>query len=192
MRPVKSSKPHRSLPSRCWLAVPLTIALAGCASPDISGLTYAEHQPPFDLAAFFDGSVRAWGIVQDRSGNVIQRFTVDIDGDYQDGILTLDESFDYALGSGVENRIWSITRDDEGQWTGQASDILGEASGQEFGNAFNWRYRMELPVGDSRYQVSFDDWIWAFDQDTLINRSYITKFGITFAEVTIFMQRQVP
>jgi hypothetical protein len=32
--------------------------------------------------------------------------------------------------------------------------------------------------------------MWAFDDQTLVNRSYIKKFGITFAEVTIFMQRQ--
>ena len=49
---------------------------------------------------------------------------------------------------------------------------------------------MDLPVGDNSYMVRFDDWIWAFDDSTVINRSYIRKFGLTFAEVTIFMQRQ--
>jgi hypothetical protein len=49
---------------------------------------------------------------------------------------------------------------------------------------------MDLPVGESSYRVKFEDWMWAFDENTLMNRSYIRKFGITFAEVTLFMQRQ--
>ncbi len=49
---------------------------------------------------------------------------------------------------------------------------------------------MDLPVGDSSYRVNFDDWFWAVTDDTLVNRSTISKFGIDFAEVTLFMQRQ--
>ncbi|MEC8747574.1 MAG: DUF3833 family protein, partial [Pseudomonadota bacterium] len=40
------------------------------------------------------------------------------------------------------------------------------------------------------YSVTFDDWFWAFDDSTMMNRSYIRKFGIVMAEVTIFMQKQ--
>jgi hypothetical protein len=49
---------------------------------------------------------------------------------------------------------------------------------------------MDLPVDDTTYRVQFDDWIWAFDDKTIVNCSYIKKFGITMAEVTIFMQKQ--
>jgi len=49
---------------------------------------------------------------------------------------------------------------------------------------------MDLPVGDKVYRVAFDDWMWAFNENTLMNRSYIRKFGLVMAEVTIFMQRQ--
>ena len=175
-----------------WLAFMSALAVTGCASPDIEGPDYRAQAPEFDLVAFFDGSVKAWGLVQNRSSNVVQRFTVDIEGTLANGTLTLDETFEYGVGNGPEKRVWTITRDDtSGNWTGQASDILDSATGADYGNAFNWQYRMELPVGDSRYRVSFDDWFWAFDDLTLMNRSYITKFGITFAEVTIFMQRQV-
>jgi len=173
-----------------WLAFPLILVISSCASTDIAGPQYVDQQPAFDLVAFFDGPVRAWGIVQDRSDKVVQRFTVDIDGQWQDGTLTLDETFRYGVGSGPEERVWTITPAESGGWSGEASDILGEASGRSFGNAFNWTYQMDLPVGDSSYVVNFDDWFWSFDENTLMNRSYITKFGITFAEVTIFMQKQ--
>ena len=83
-----------------------------------------------------------------------------------------------------------LRRQADGGYTGRAGDILATADGAAYGNAFQWRYQMDLPVGDGSYRVNFDDWFWSVTEDTLVNRSYIRKFGITFAEVTIFMQRQ--
>ena len=48
---------------------------------------------------------------------------------------------------------------------------------------------MDLPVGDTQSAVIFDDWFYAMDDQRIFNRSEIKKFGLTFAEVTIFMQR---
>jgi hypothetical protein len=73
---------------------------------------------------------------------------------------------------------------------GRAGDIAGPAEGVAYGNAFNFNYEMDLPVDDTEYRVVFDDWFWAFDDTTMMNRSYIKKFGIVMAEVTIFMQKQ--
>jgi hypothetical protein len=105
-------------------------------------------------------------------------------------VLVLDERFTYSLGEGPESRIWRITPEADGTYTGQASDILDVATGKPYGNAFNFTYSMDLPVDDTTYTVAFDDWFWALDNDTLMNRSYIKKFGLVMAEVTIFMQRQ--
>lgn len=164
--------------------------LLGCTSLSIDGNNYAETQPHFNIEKFFVGNVKAWGIVQNRSGDVIQRFTVKINGSKKNNQIILDEKFTYGVGDGPESRVWTITKQDDGVYSGSASDILGEATGRSYGNAFNLNYSMNLPVGDSSYEVNFDDWIWAFDKNTIMNRSYITKFGITFAEVTIFMQKQ--
>ena len=49
---------------------------------------------------------------------------------------------------------------------------------------------MEIPVGNTLYEVGFEDWFWAIDDRRLLNRSYIQKFGLDMAEVTIFMERQ--
>ena len=163
--------------------------LAGCAS-GIDGSRYADGEPALDLFEFFTGRVVAWGVVQGRDGNVVQRFRVDIDGSVDGDTLTLDERFDYRQGEGVTHRVWTIERQADGGYTGRAGDILATAEGAAYGNAFQWRYQMDLPVGDGSYRVNFDDWFWSVTEDTLVNRSYIRKFGITFAEVTIFMQRQ--
>lgn len=172
------------------LAVIAAAGLSGCGSVAIEGERYLDVAPEFQIDEFFDGNVHAWGIVQDRSGNVVQRFQVDIDGSLEGGVLTLDETFSYGMGEGTEHRVWTIQVDGPEGYTGEAGDIFGTAEGQTYGNAFQWTYQMDLPVGDNTYRVGFNDWMWAFDESAIMNRSYIRKFGITFAEVTIFMQRQ--
>jgi len=168
-------------------AVVLPLIISGCSSMDAD--PYRDQSPPFVLEQFFDGSVNAWGIVQNRSGEVVQRFTVDIAGEVEGDRLVLDETFTYGLGDGVKKRIWTIERAADGRYTGSADDVLPGARGRSYGNAFNWTYQMDLPVGDRDYRVRFDDWIWALDANTIVNRAYIKKFGLTFAEVTLFMQR---
>jgi len=171
-------------------ALVICTTISGCGIT-IKGDAYKNITPAFDPYAFFDGSVKAWGIVQNRSGELVQRFTVEIDGSIDAGsVLTLDETFSYGLGEGVTSRIWTITETDKNQYQGTASDILNKAKGTVYGNAMQWSYDMQLPVDDTTYKVHFDDWMWAFDENTIVNRSYIRKFGVTMAEVTIFMQKQ--
>jgi hypothetical protein len=171
-----------------YLSLFIILFIGGC-TVSIDGEDYLDSSQQFDLEAFFTGDVQAWGIVQGRRGELVQRFEVDIIGRVKNGELTLDETFTYQLGQGVEHRIWNISGQSNGKYTGKASDVES-AQGQVFGNAFNWAYQMDLQVGDTTYRVTFDDWIWAFDDKTIVNRSYIKKFGITMAEVTIFMQKQ--
>ncbi len=96
----------------------LCIVVAGC-SVSIDGETYKQHTPSFSLERFFNGDVKAWGIVQNRSGEVVQRFTVDIVGSMDGNVLVLDERFTYSLGEGPESRIWRITPEADGTYTGQ-------------------------------------------------------------------------
>jgi hypothetical protein len=171
-----------------WVCA-LLVGLSGCAT-SIDGERYRSITPSFDLFQFFDGEVKAWGLVQKRSGEVVQKFEVDIQGSIVGDHLTLDETFQYAVGTGSEKRVWQITRLANGQYQGTAGDILGEATGSTYGNAFHWTYRMDIPVDDTLYEVSFEDWFWAIDDRRLFNRSYIQKFGFDVAEVTIFMERR--
>ena len=171
--------------------VAVSMVLSGCATK-LDGERYRDLQPSFDLFNFFDGEVMAWGVVQNRKGELVQRFEVSILGDIKDNTLTLDETFRYGLGRGVEKRVWSIERLPDGRYRGSAGDILGEATGDGYGNAFRWRYSMDLPLDDGTVRVKFDDWIWALDDSRIINRSYIQKFSLDVAEVTIFMQRKTP
>ncbi|MDC1209158.1 DUF3833 domain-containing protein [Litorivicinus sp.] len=165
------------------------LILSGCAT-SIQGPNYQSIQPQFDLFNFFEGSVKAWGLVQGRNGELIQRFEVDIQGSVTGDRMVLDERFSYGFGDGVRDRVWTIDRLESGAYRGVANDVLEVATGQSFGNAFHWTYRMNLPVGDQIFEVVFEDWFWALDDKRIFNRSYLQKFGFDVAEVTIFMERQ--
>ena len=65
----------------------------------------------------------------------------------------------------------------------------GQAVGEVAGNALRWRYHLNLPVDDNTYVVYFDDWMYLMDDDTLINRSSMSKFGIELGQVTLFFRR---
>jgi len=150
---------------------------------------YTDMQPQLDLREYFSGPIKAWGVVQDRSGKVVRRFDVDMVGAWNGDVGTLDEDFVYYDGE-TQKRIWTITRISDTQYEGSAGDIIGKASGELRGNTMRWAYQMDLPVGDKTFQVTFDDWMFLMNDGVLVNRSYIKKFGITVAELTLFMQKQ--
>jgi len=168
--------------------VAATSALFGCGTSPYDE-SYVVQQPTFALFDFFEGNVTAWGIVQNRSGQTVQRFRADINGEIKADTLVLDETFTYFLGDGLKKREWTITQKTPQTYQGEASDIIGKAKGKVSGNALNWQYQMDLPVGGNSYRVKFDDWMWMVDDQTLINRAYIKKFGLVMAEVTLFMQK---
>ena len=73
-----------------------TALLGGCASQNIE--QYAAERPQLDLAQYFNGRITAHGIFQDRSGQVVRRFTVDMEGRWNGNQGVLDEHFTYSDG----------------------------------------------------------------------------------------------
>ena len=150
---------------------------------------YKDSDPQLDLQEYFTGPIKAWGLVQDRKGHVTRRFDVTMVGTWEGDTGTLEEDFKYYDGE-EQKRIWTIKRLGNGKYEGTAGDILGKADGEVEGSAMRWAYQMDLPVGDTSYKITFDDWMFRMNDGILINRSYLKKFGITVAELTLFMQKQ--
>lgn len=163
------------------------LLLNACSSRDIED--YQGSTPALDLKQFFNGPLTAHGIVQDYSGNVVRRFTVEMIAKWDGDVGEIKEWFVYDDGE-KQIRIWNITSLGDGNYTGTANDILGEATGRAVGMALQWEYEMILPVDGSEYQVRFDDWMFLVDENTIINRTDIIKFGITMAEVTLVIAKQ--
>lgn len=167
----------------------VALILSGCTNmkvEDFSGAT-----PQLRLEEYFLGKTHAWGIFEDRFGTVRRQFSVTIDGSWDGSVLTLDEHFVYSDGE-TDRRVWRITKVDAETYHGRADDIVGIAVGRTAGNALNWRYDMDLKVGDRTWRVHFEDWMFLQEDGVLINRARVSKLGITLGEVTLFFMKEQP
>ena len=165
----------------------LALGLAGCGSTAVD--RYRGEKPALDLKTYFNGTLDAWGMFQGRSGEVKKRFHVVIHARWDGDTGVLDEHFTWSDGS-VSQRVWTLIRQEDGSFRGKADDVIGEAVGEVAGNALRWRYALALPVDGKTYHVDFDDWMFLMDDKIMLNRSYMSKWGISLGEVTLtFVKR---
>jgi hypothetical protein len=171
----------------------LILALvAGCTGkPSFRDPALSDRK--LNLEEFFDGELVAHGQFQDVLGTVRRQFRVDIQGDWNGERLRLQEDFVYEDGS-TEQRIWTLVKTGADTWQGTAPGVIGQATGEEKGDRFNWRYTIDLPVpsadGTSETtRVSFDDWMWLLSEDRLFNRAYMKKYGVDIGDVSISFEK---
>jgi len=167
------------------LGLALVTLLAACSGPQVE--QYAAQRPALDLQRYFAGHTQAWGMFQQRGGEVVKRFHVQIDGSTAADELVLQEKFLYSDGA-RQQRTWTLRRTADGLWHGRAADVVGESIGELAGNAFHMRYVLQVPIGDSTWNMDMDDWMYLIDERTLVNRTRMSKFGIELGQVTLFFR----
>ncbi len=170
-----------------WMLAALLLALAGCGSVPVE--RYRDERPVMDLQRYFDGTIDAWGMFQDRSGKVVKRFYVRIDASWSGDTGVLDEHFEYSDGT-RSRRVWTITRIGANRYRGTADDVIGEAYGEVQGNALRWQYVLALEVDGRTWEVDFDDWMYMIDDQVMLNRSVMSKFGIRLGEVILSFRKR--
>ena len=172
--------------TRVWIVFAAFIGLSGCMQmkPD----HFMETAPKLVLEDYFTGETRAWGLFEDRFGNLRRQFAVDITGTWDGRELVLDERFQYSDGE-RDRRVWTIEKINATTYEGRADDVIGRAEGKAYGNALNWRYDLDLKVGDGTLRVHFNDWMFLNADGVLLNRARVSKFGVEIGTVTLaFME----
>lgn len=173
-------------------ALASAVLLAACTGkPSLDDPVLSDRR--LNLEEFFDGTLVAHGQFQDIFGTVRRRFEVQIAGDWDGERLRLVEDFLYEDGS-TEQRVWTLRKTGPDSWEGTAPGVIGVATGEERGDAFNWRYTIDLPVPSAEgpaetLRVSFDDWMWLLSDDRVLNRAYMKRFGIDIGEVVISFEK---
>ncbi len=176
--------------SKLTLIIILTMSLFSCSN--IKPKDYESNNPKLDIRSYLNGKVKAWGMLEDRSGKVTRRFTVQMEGKWKGNQGTLEEYFTFDDGE-KSKRIWRIQFSDDVNFTATADDVIGKAKGSQYGNAMQMKYILDLEVDKkkkTKYKVTLDDWMYLLDKNILVNKSTIKKFGITFGKLTIFFQKQ--
>ena len=165
----------------------IAVSLIGCSSVQVSD--YKNETPVLKLEEFFNGPLTAHGVFIDRSGVVKKRFTVDMKGTWKNNVGVLEEDFFYSDGT-KSRRVWTLTKQPDGSYTGEASDVIGKAIGQVGGNALQFKYTLALDVDGTTYHVKLDDWMWQIDDKVMLNKSKMYKFGIYLGEVLLTMSKK--
>lgn len=177
---------------RFFLVILATVLLAACGSvPSLEDDTLSDRD--LNLEEFFEGRSVAYGQFQDRFGTVRRRFEVDILGEWDGETLTLTEDFVYEDGA-TEQRIWRLRKTGPETWEGTAAGVQGIARGEERGDMFNWHYTIDLPIPSADGSVdtlraTFDDWMWLLADDRVLNRAYLSRFGVRIGEVILTFEK---
>lgn len=165
--------------------IPIAMSLFSCSS-HAPVKKYADKTPKIDIIKYFTGDLEAFGMLQNRSGEVTRRFTVKMTGtpNKKGDELTLQEYFIFDDGEKQE-RIWKVKKTDENNFTATAGDVVGTAKGEQFGNALKMKYVLTIPYNGKNLDVTVDDWMYLINEKHLVNTSEIKKFGFTVAKLTI-------
>ena len=166
----------------------IAILLNSCSSSNMKPIDFKNQKPRLIIEEYLSGNVKAWGILQNRSGKVTRQFSANLNGKWDGKQLILDEKFNWSDGE-VQTRQWTIDKIDEHNYEGTAGDVVGTAKGYSYGPAFKFEYVLLVPVKGREMKITFDDWIFKQDEKVAINRATMTKFGIKVAELTVFFQK---
>ena len=145
---------------------------------------FKNKQPRLIIEEYLSGNVKAWGVLQNRSGKVTRQFNADLNGTWDGKQLVLKENFNWDDGE-VQYREWAINKIDEHNYEGTAGDVVGKAKGYSYGPAFKFEYVLLVPIKGRELKITFDDWIFKQDDRVAINRATMTKFGFKVAELTV-------
>ena len=145
---------------------------------------FKNKEPRLIIEEYLSGNVKAYGILQNRSGKVTRQFTADLNGTWDGKKLVLDEKFNWDDGE-IQERQWQIKKIDDHNYEGTAGDVVGIAKGYSYGPAFKFEYVLLVPVKGREMKITFDDWIFLQNEKVAINRAKMTKFGIRVADLTV-------
>ena len=162
----------------------ITILLTNCSGNNMKPIDFKDQKPRLIIEDYLSGNVKAWGILQNRSGKVTRQFSAELNGKWDGKQLILDEKFNWSDGE-IQTRQWKIIKKDEHHYEGTASDVVGIAKGYSYGPAFKFEYVLLVPVKGRELKITFDDWIFKQDDRVAINRATMTKFGFKVAELTV-------
>ncbi len=124
---------------------------------------FKDQKPRLIIEDYLSGNVKAWGILQNRSGKVTRQFSADLNGEWDGKQLILNEKFLWNDGE-IQNRQWKINKISEHNYEGTAEDVVGKAIGYSYGPSFKFEYVLLVPVKGKNMKITFDDWIFMQDE----------------------------
>lgn len=169
------------------LGLPL-LMLAGCSS--VTPQDYADQRPSLDMTRYLIGHTTAWGLAQSRSGKVVKRFRIEMDGTrVSDGSVQVVEHDLYSDGR-AEDHAWVFRDTGTHGVTATSDQVVGQADGEQYGNTLNLRYTLKVQMPDGKQaEFAVSDWFYLQEGCLLVNHTYGSKFGFHAFDVMTFFEK---
>ncbi|TYM00105.1 DUF3833 domain-containing protein [Bradyrhizobium rifense] len=139
--------------------------------------------PVFLPEVFFLGSLEGWAVMESLIGGLQRRATITAQGKLEEDTDTVLFTETYQFDDGHSDTLhWTIRKVGRGQYVGHENHLEGEATGEQTGCAFHWKYTRDVPQADGKStKLNFDDWFYAIDGHACIVRGRAGRAGIPFA-----------
>jgi hypothetical protein len=166
------------------MALMAALVLAGCSKP-MAPERFAGTLPAFDPISFWTGHTHSWGVVENRAGEPTEIVQTDCVGEAEGpDALHMRQTLTESDGT-VTHRDWHLRRTGPGRFEATANDMVGVAHGQAAGRAFHWDWVWAAGGnGNALKYVTMHQWMYLMDGGTMMNRTVVTKLGITVAQVS--------
>ena len=180
-----------------YLLSMFTLLLSSCCNKIDK---YKDNKPTLNFQAFYNSNVKAYGIYTNIFGKVESRFIMTSKPIENKDNLTSKDKIDnkdkvfYAqsihyLDSGKKKDTTAYAifdKNDPHHFVYKDSMMVNEATYDQYGNATNIKYDLNIERDDgSNIVVSADDWSYMIDENNIINKIKIKKFGFTVGYITM-------
>ena len=103
-----------------------------CSKNTMKPEDFKNKEPRLIIEEYLSGNVKAWGVLQNRSGKVTRQFSANLDGSWDGKQLILREKFNWDDGE-VQNREWTIKKIDDNKMYGVSLRFANDDT--DIGNA---------------------------------------------------------
>jgi len=87
-----------------------------------------------------------------------------------------------------QQRDWHMRRVGAHRYEATANDMAETAAGEARGRVFHWRWTL-VEAGNPLLDVTMEQWMYLMANGAMLNRTIVSKLGITLAEVTEQFER---
>ena len=110
----------------------------------------------------------------------IKDIKINFSGKFHKNTLTLKEN--YTDNDSKVLRVWSFKKKSSSCYIGKESNVKGTIKVSIYGNKLNMKYRFKTNYKKIYFSVNVKDNMYLVDEETLINTTVVSKYGIALAE----------
>jgi hypothetical protein len=147
----------------------------------------AAGGPAFVPERWFQGRTEGRGEFRRALGGRPSRFDMVLEGRWDGGTLTMDETF--VSPEGRWNRVWTITKLGDGRYLGRLSTGQGPAEITAAGDTVRLRYRADAPLTGRPFAARFEQTLRLRPDGTVLNTADVYKWGVRIGRSTVVFRK---